>query len=102
MLRISKPDYDLIRWEAESSYPHECCGILLGNTLNKERVVTLTVPCENTIADSPGNRYSIHQAQVIAELNLARSRADSTVGVNHSPPHHTAQDSVTDSNAAPW
>ena len=102
MLRISKPDYDLIRWEAESSYPHECCGILLGNTLNKERVVTLTVPCENTSADSPGNRYSIHPEQVIAALKLARSRAESIVGFYHSHPNHVAQYSVTDLDEAHW
>src|SRR5260370_5678866 len=102
MLRISKPDYDLIRWEAESSYPHECCGILLGNTLNKERVVTLTVPCENTSADSPGNRYSIHPEQVIAALKLARSRAESIVGVYHSHPDCPPRYSTTDLTEAHW
>ncbi len=33
MLKITKADYDLIRWEAKRSYPHECCGILLGNVV---------------------------------------------------------------------
>jgi proteasome lid subunit RPN8/RPN11 len=102
MLRISKPDYDLIRWEAERSYPHECCGILLGTTLNKERVVTLTVPCENTSTDSPGNRYSIHPEQVIAALKLARSRAESIVGFYHSHPDHAAEYSSTDLDEAHW
>jgi proteasome lid subunit RPN8/RPN11 len=102
MLRISKPDYDLIRWEAERSYPHECCGILLGNPLNKERVVTLTVPCENTSTNSLGNRYSIHPEQVIAALKLARSRAESIVGFYHSHPDHVAQFSAADLNEAHW
>jgi proteasome lid subunit RPN8/RPN11 len=102
MLRITKPDYDLIRWEAEQSYPHECCGILLGNALNKERVVTLTVPCENTRTDSPGNRYSIHPEQVIAALKLARSRAESIIGFYHSHPDHVAQYSAADLDEAHW
>jgi proteasome lid subunit RPN8/RPN11 len=102
MLRISKPDYDLIRWEAERSYPHECCGILLGSLFNKERVVTLTVPCENTSTDFLGNRYSIHPEQVIAALKLARSRGESIVGFYHSHPDHPAEYSVTDLNEAHW
>jgi proteasome lid subunit RPN8/RPN11 len=102
MLRISKPDYDLIRWEAERSYPHECCGILLGSVFNKERVVTLTVPCENTSTDFLGNRYSIHPEQVIAALKLARSRGESIVGFYHSHPDHPAEYSVTDLNEAHW
>lgn len=102
MLRIAKPDYDLIRWEAERSYPHECCGILLGNLLNKERVVTLTVPCENARMDAPGNRYSIHPEQVIAALKLARSRAESIIGFYHSHPDHPAKWSSTDLEEAHW
>jgi proteasome lid subunit RPN8/RPN11 len=102
MLRISKPDYDLIRWEAERSYPHECCGILLGSLFNRERVVTLTVPCENTSTDFLGNRYSIHPEQVIAALKLARSRGESIVGFYHSHPDHAAEYSVTDLNEAHW
>lgn len=102
MLRISKPDYDLIRWEAERSYPHECCGILLGSLFNRERVVTLTVPCENTSTDFLGNRYSIHPEQVIAALKLARSRGESIVGFYHSHPDHPAEYSVTDLNEAHW
>src|SRR3954454_4617129 len=57
MLKISKADYDLIRWEAKRSYPHECCGILLGNVVEGHRLVTLTLTCENMRMDSPADRY---------------------------------------------
>jgi proteasome lid subunit RPN8/RPN11 len=102
MLRISKPDYDLIRWEAERSYPRECCGILLGSLEGKERVVTMTVPCENTRTDSPENRYGIHPERVIAALKLARSRAENIVGFYHSHPDHPARCSGTDLEEAHW
>ena len=81
MLKISKADYDLIRWEAERSYPHECCGILLGTVLSPRRVVTLTLTCENARTDAPNNRYSIHPEQLIAGLKLARSRAGGMAAV---------------------
>lgn len=102
MLRISKPDFDLIRWEAERSYPQECCGILLGSLFNQDRVVTLTVPCENGRADAPANRYLIPPGQVIAALKLARSRAESIVGFYHSHPDHPAHYSATDLEEAHW
>lgn len=102
MLKISKADYDLIRWEAERSYPHECCGILLGKTSNGAREVTLTITCENARTDSPGNRYSIHPGQLVASLKLARSRGENIVGFYHSHPDHPAEYSTTDLNEAHW
>jgi proteasome lid subunit RPN8/RPN11 len=74
MLQISKADYDLIRWEAERSYPNECCGIILGLESGENRLVTLTITCDNARRDSPKDRYSIHPEQVVAAHKLARSR----------------------------
>jgi proteasome lid subunit RPN8/RPN11 len=102
MLKISKADYDLIRWEAERSYPHECCGILLGTALDHERVVTLTLTCENARNDAPNNRYSIHPEQLIAGLKLARSRGETIIGFYHSHPDHPAHYSSIDLDEAHW
>lgn len=102
MLKMSRADYDLIRWEAQRSYPHECCGILLGNLTNGERVVTLTITCENSRTDSLENRYSIHPEQLLAALKLARSRGENIVGFYHSHPDHPAEYSPTDLEEAHW
>jgi proteasome lid subunit RPN8/RPN11 len=102
MLKISKADYDLIRWEAERSYPYECCGILLGRLVNGRREVTLTITCENARTDSPGTRYSIHPEQLLAALKLARSRGENIVGFYHSHPDHPAEYSRTDLDEAHW
>lgn len=102
MLKISKADYDLLRWEAERSYPHECCGILLGVAFNQERVVSLTLTCENARTDALTNRYSIPPEQVIAGLKLARSRAENIIGFYHSHPDHPAHYSATDLEEAHW
>lgn len=102
MLQISKADYDLIRWEAERSYPNECCGILLGNIEGRQRTVSLTVTCENTRQDSQGSRYSIDPEKVIAALKLARSRAETIVGFYHSHPDHPPMYSGTDLAEAHW
>jgi len=102
MLRISKADYDLIRWEAERSYPQESCGVILGNLVEGERTVTMTVPCENTRQDSPDNRYNIHPEQLVAALKLARSRSETILGFYHSHPDHPSQYSTTDLTEAHW
>jgi proteasome lid subunit RPN8/RPN11 len=102
MLKISRADYDLIRWEAERSYPSECCGILLGKAGNDERVVTLTITCDNARTDSPGNRYSIRPEQLLAALKLARSRGENIIGFYHSHPDHPAAYSATDLDEAHW
>jgi proteasome lid subunit RPN8/RPN11 len=102
MLKISKADYDLIRWEAERSYPNECCGIILGVESEEQRVVTLTITCENTRQDSPKDRYSIHPEQVVAAHKLARSRGEKIIGFYHSHPDHAARYSSTDLAEAHW
>lgn len=102
MLKIGKADYDLIRWEAERSYPQECCGILLGTLEGGGRKVTLTITCENTRTDSPESRYNIHPEQLLAALKLSRSRGETIVGFYHSHPDHPAEYSKTDLNEAHW
>jgi len=102
MLQISKADYDLIRWEAERSYPNECCGIILGLETGNQRVVTLTITCENTRQDSPKDRYSIHPEQVVAAHKLARSRGEKIIGFYHYHPDHPARYSTTDLAEAHW
>lgn len=102
MLKISRADYDLIRWEAERSYPNECCGIILGNTFDSHRTVTMTITCENARTDSPGNRYVIRPEQVVAAQKLARSRGEHIIGFYHSHPDHPADYSRTDLEEAHW
>ena len=102
MLQISKADYDLIRWEAERSYPNECCGILLGSIEGSQRTVSLTVTCENARRESQESRYSIDPEKVIAALKLARSRAETIVGFYHSHPDQPAKYSGTDLAEAHW
>lgn len=102
MLQISKADYDMIRWEAERSYPNECCGILLGKTSGSQRVVTLTLTCENMSHDSSANRYTIDPGKVIAALKLAQSRSETIVGFYHSHPDQPAKYSANDMAEAHW
>lgn len=103
MLRIDARDYAEIRRHGEGTYPHECCGILLG-TMDEDgtRVVTSTARCGNTRTDSPQNRYNIDPKELVRIQREGRERGEDIVGFYHSHPDHPAQWSPTDLAEAHW
>ena len=102
MLKITQLEYDAIRQHGEETYPHECCGVLLGHFENADRSVTKTVRCGNTRSDSPHNRYHIAPQELVRIQRQAREVALEIVGFYHSHPDHPAQWSQTDLAEAHW
>jgi proteasome lid subunit RPN8/RPN11 len=103
MLRLRKVDYDEIRRHGEETYPHECCGVLLGAIASDEaRDVRATVRCGNTRTDSPQNRYHIDPRELVRVQREARERDLDVVGFYHSHPDHPARWSPTDFQEAHW
>jgi len=103
MLRIKDEDYKAIRRHGEETYPHECCGVLLGRfEENGTRVVTATARCGNTRTDSAHNRYNIDPKELIRIQREGRERDEDIVGFYHSHPDHPAQWSKTDLAEAHW
>jgi proteasome lid subunit RPN8/RPN11 len=103
MLRISAKDYAEIRRHGEETYPHECCGVLLG-TMNDAgtRIITSTARCGNTRTDSPENRYNIDPKELVRIQREGRQRGEDIIGFYHSHPDHPAQWSRTDLEEAHW
>lgn len=101
MLKISQADYELMRWEAEHRYPQECCGVLLGSSLDGCRTVSLAIACDNQQSD-PQRRYTIAPEQLIAIQKLARTRHESIIGFYHSHPDQEPRFSPTDLAEAHW
>jgi proteasome lid subunit RPN8/RPN11 len=102
MLRISQSHYDALRQHGEQTYPHECCGVLLGRMEGADRVVTSIARCENTRQDSPQNRYNIDPKQLIHIQRGARERGEDIIGFYHSHPDHPPRWSQTDLADAHW
>lgn len=97
MLRIPKPVFAEIRSHGEETYPHECCGILLGHFSDDgAKTVTRSARCGNTRDDSPHNRYNIDPRDYIRIQRESRERGEEIVGFYHSHPDHPAQWSSTD------
>jgi hypothetical protein len=65
VLRLSLQDYDAMREHGEQTYPHECCGVLLGRftsesgRLRERSRGRRIVRAGNTRTDSAHNRYHI-------------------------------------------
>ena len=103
MLKLSHADHAAIRRHGEETYPHECCGILLGRVDDDStRIVTSTAPCGNTRTDSPQNRYNIDPRELIRIQREGRERGEDIVGFYHSHPDHPARWSPTDLAEAHW
>ena len=102
MLKISQSDYAEIRRHGEETYPHECCGVLLGQMDDNVRTVTSTARCGNTRTDSPQNRYNIDPKELVRIQRQARQRSEDIIGFYHSHPDHPAQWSATDLAEAHW
>ncbi len=103
MLKFTKSDYDAIRLHGEETYPHECCGVLLGRFEDDgTRTVTSTARAGNTRTDSAHNRYNIDPKELVRIQREARDRGEDILGFYHSHPDHPARWSSTDLAEAHW
>jgi proteasome lid subunit RPN8/RPN11 len=102
MLKISPTAYAALRHHGEETYPHECCGVLLGSMDGDVRTVTSVVRCGNTRLDSPHNRYHIDPKELIRIQRQGRERGEDIVGFYHSHPDHPPRWSQTDLAEAHW
>lgn len=102
MLQVARAVYDAIRSHGEETYPHECCGALLGRTTANGWHIEAAVKAGNTRTDSAHNRYHIAPGELVKIEREARSRGLSIAGFYHSHPDHPARWSPTDFAEAHW
>jgi proteasome lid subunit RPN8/RPN11 len=101
-LRIAKSDWDQLRRHGEETYPHECCGVLLGKLEGEVKSVEAVVRCQNQRLDSAHNRYTINPRELVRIQRQAREREQDIIGFYHSHPDHPARWSPTDLAEAYW
>jgi proteasome lid subunit RPN8/RPN11 len=103
MLKISQSAYAALRHHAEETYPHECCGVLLGQFENDgTKTATRAARCANMRDDSPHNRYGIDPKALVRIQREGRERGEDIIGFYHSHPDHPAEWSQTDLAEAHW
>ena len=102
LLSITKELAERIRAHGAETYPHECCGALLGQD-NGPREILGLFPLINRRDDSPRNRFSVTAQDVLDAEKSARQQGLDVVGWYHSHPDHPARPSEYDRDHAwPW
>jgi len=107
MLKLTTAIYEAMRAHGEETYPHECCGVLVGRSAVGVdevfvNIVESAVRVGNTRTDSPRNRYNIAPQELVKIQRQARESGLDIVGFYHSHPDHPAQWSSTDLAGAHW
>ena len=104
-MALTIPDalYKQLREHGEATYPHECCGVLVGEfDETGGKTIKAVVPCGNTRTDSPANRYHIDPVELVRIQREALLAGHDIVGFYHSHPDHPAKWSATDLAEAHW
>jgi len=95
-LTLSPGDLEAVRRHAETSYPDECCGFLIGTTDGTSTAVERVLSAGNERQESRHNRYLISPETVLAAHKEARALGLDVVGYYHSHPDHPARPSEFD------
>jgi proteasome lid subunit RPN8/RPN11 len=102
-IKIKDEHRRAIEAHGEQTYPHECCGLMLGHVVNGTKVVEEVKSVQNARLDSQRNRYLIPPDEVVKGDRYARERGLDIVGFYHSHPNVAARPSGYDlEHAWPW
>ncbi len=118
MLKVQSQHLQAIQTHAESTYPEECCGLLMGHLRGDIKTLIEVLPTENSWgeeADDPfqsiessaqgrsskRNRFSIAPKVMLQAQKNARDRHLDIIGIFHSHIDHPAIPSEFD-RAIAW
>ncbi|MBW4555324.1 MAG: M67 family metallopeptidase [Trichormus sp. ATA11-4-KO1] len=108
MLKILPEHLQIIYTHAESTYPDECCGLILGYLASDSKTVVEIMPTENAWSTESDNfssentkhstkqRYAIAPQFMLQVQKKARDCSLSIIGIYHSHPDHPATPSECD------
>jgi proteasome lid subunit RPN8/RPN11 len=81
-----------IRRHGEETFPHECCGAMVG----RDGVVTAVVALPNTTEEGPRRRFLVRPSDYRMAEQRASDLGEDLLGFYHSHPDHPARPSQYD------
>jgi len=100
MIRIARDALAQIIEHAETTYPHECCGFLVGRATEGVREVLAAHRARNANRERPRDRYQINPREYVALEKLLSGTGLGIVGFYHSHPDHRSIPSAYDEEMA--
>lgn len=98
---LSKDQVRAIEDHARTTFPEECCGLLLGMAGKRKRVLEVR-PARNVAESNRGRRYMIDPTEILAAERDASRDGREILGFYHSHPNHPAAPSDFDLSHAAW
>ncbi|MBE9004438.1 M67 family metallopeptidase [Fortiea sp. LEGE XX443] len=107
-MNLKSEHIQTIRSHAESTYPNECCGLMLGYLDNQTKTVVEIIPTENAWSAESVNfdsnhaehnekqRYAIAPQVMLQVQKAARDKLLNIIGIYHSHPDYPAIPSECD------
>lgn len=103
MIRVAGIPWQEMVAHAQSTYPNECCGAMLGRVDGAEKEVLIAMRLENSSSGSQRARYELRPEDLLAADKEARRQGLDLIGIYHSHPDCDAYFSKTDlENSCPW
>jgi len=103
MIRIQPDAWREMVAHALATYPHECCGAMLGSIEDGRKTVHIALSLENASEGEREQHYELRPADLLRADKEARDRNLDLVGIYHSHPDCDAYFSTTDlKNSCPW
>ncbi|BAZ51480.1 Mov34/MPN/PAD-1 family protein [Nostoc sp. NIES-4103] len=108
VIKLLPEHLQTIRTHAESTYPDECCGIILGYLASVGKTVVEIIPTANAWNTEAANftndhkldderrRYAIAPQDMLQGQRKARDSSLNIIGIYHSHPDHPAVPSECD------
>lgn len=94
-ITIPRIVYDEIVSHAKDSYPNECCGVLIGNTLGSRKIFS-SERATNINEERASDRYILDPKELNIIDRQARAASLDIIGFYHSHPDHTDRPSEFD------
>lgn len=95
-LTITRDVDDGIRAHGQETYPHECCGALVGTVDDASAVVYAMVKLPNTTEEGPRRRFLVRPSDYREAEKQASALGGELLGFYHSHPDHPARPSQYD------
>ncbi|MGA3189271.1 MAG: M67 family metallopeptidase [Bryobacteraceae bacterium] len=103
MIKINPEAWRTMVGHAQSTFPDECCGVMVGSIDGESKVVTTAITLENAYKGKQEDRYEIRPEDLLAADKKARAQGLDLIGIFHSHPDCDAYFSKTDlENSCPW